>query len=97
VVWNSRTIMHHEILTAQSNPTNPIFNQQLHGYHSLLGLSTGSSYALFDNVVQTQAAMMGLDDIFYASAIIMIVIIPLIWITKRGKAGGADAAASAAH
>jgi MFS transporter, DHA2 family, multidrug resistance protein len=97
VVWNSRTIMHHEILTAQSNPTNPIFNQQLDSYHSLLGLNTGSSYALFDNVVQTQAAMMGLDDIFYASAIIMIVIIPLIWITKRGKAGGAAAAASAAH
>jgi DHA2 family multidrug resistance protein len=97
VVWNNRTIMHHEILTAQSNPTNPIFNQQLHGYHSLLGLNTGSSYALFDNVVQTQAAMMGLDDIFYASAIIMIAIIPLIWITKRGKASSADAAASAAH
>ncbi|SOE91611.1 MFS transporter, DHA2 family, multidrug resistance protein [Burkholderia sp. D7] len=97
VVWNSRTIMHHEILTAQSNPTNPIFNQQLDGYHSLLGLNTGSSYALFDNLVQTQAAMMGLDDIFYASAIIMIVIIPLIWITKRGKASSADAAASAAH
>ncbi len=97
VVWNNRTIMHHEILTAQSNPTNPIFNQQLNGYHSLLGLNTGSSYALFDNLVQTQAAMMGLDDIFYASAIIMIVIIPLIWITKRGKASSADAAASAAH
>ncbi|SAL64269.1 EmrB/QacA family drug resistance transporter [Caballeronia udeis] len=97
VVWNNRTIMHHEILTAQSNPTNPLFNQQLHGYHSLLGLNTGSSYALFDNLVQTQAAMMGLDDIFYASAIIMIVIIPLIWITKRGKASSADAAASAAH
>jgi DHA2 family multidrug resistance protein len=47
--------------------------------------------------VQTQAAMMGLDDIFYASAIIMIAIIPLIWITKRGKASSADAAASAAH
>ena len=97
VVWNDRTIMHHEILTAQSNPTNPIFNQQLNGYHSLLGLNTGSSYALFDNLVQTQAAMMGLDDIFYASAIIMIAIIPLIWITKRGKASSADAAASAAH
>ncbi|KLU26450.1 DSBA oxidoreductase [Caballeronia mineralivorans PML1(12)] len=97
VVWNNRTIMHHEILTAQSNPTNPFFNQQLHAYHSLLGLNTGSSYALFDNLVQTQAAMMGLDDIFYASAIIMIVIIPLIWITKRGKAGAADAAASGAH
>jgi MFS transporter, DHA2 family, multidrug resistance protein len=98
VVWNNRTIMHHEILTAQSNPTNPIFNQQLDAYQSLLGLDTGSSYALFDNTVQAQSAMLGLNDIFYASAIIMIMIIPLIWITKPSKASGADAStASAAH
>jgi DHA2 family multidrug resistance protein len=99
VVWNNRTILHHEVLTAQSNPTNPLFNQQLDAYHSLLGLDTGSSYALFDNVVQSQAAMLGLNDVFYASAIIMILVIPLIWITKPRKAGGADAAAaaSAAH
>ena len=97
VAWNNRTILHHEILTQQSYPTNPMFNQQLHTYHSLLWLDTARSYALFDTVVQKEAAMLGLNDVFYGSAIIMIAIIPLIWITKRGKSGGGSAAASAAH
>jgi DHA2 family multidrug resistance protein len=97
VVWNERTIMHHEILTQQSSLANSQFNQQMDAYHSLLGLGTNASYALFDHVVRAQSAMPGLNDVFYGAAIIMIIIIPLIWITKPGKAGGASDAASAAH
>ncbi|SOE87797.1 drug resistance transporter, EmrB/QacA subfamily [Burkholderia sp. YR290] len=97
VVWNNRTIMHHEILTQQSSATNPMFNAQMSTYHSLLGLGRGASYALFDHMVQTQAAMLGLNDVFYAAAVIMIIIIPLIWITKPGKAGGSSDAAASAH
>ncbi|MCP3712130.1 DHA2 family efflux MFS transporter permease subunit [Paraburkholderia sp. CNPSo 3274] len=97
VVWNNRTIMHHEILTQQSSPTNPMFNAQIDAYHSLLGLGRGASYALFDRTVQTQAAMLGLNDVFYAAAVIMIVIIPLIWITKPGKGGGSNDAAAGTH
>jgi DHA2 family multidrug resistance protein len=41
--------------------------------------------------------MLGLDDVFYAAAVIMIVIIPLIWITKPGKGAGSSDAAAAAH
>jgi MFS transporter, DHA2 family, multidrug resistance protein len=52
---------------------------------------------LFDQTVQSQAAMLGLNDVFYGAAIIMIIIIPLIWITKPGKAGGSSDAAAAAH
>ncbi|WP_446902851.1 DHA2 family efflux MFS transporter permease subunit [Burkholderia sp. YIM B11467] len=97
VVWNNRTIMHHEILTQQSSPTNPLFNTQMDSYHSLLGLGQGSSYALFDHVVQSQSAMLGLNDVFYGAAVVMILIIPLIWITKPGKASGSSDAAAAAH
>jgi DHA2 family multidrug resistance protein len=97
VVWNNRTIMHHEILTQQSSSTNPLFNAQMNSYHSVLGLGQQASYALFDHTVQTQAAMLGLNDVFYGAAIIMIIIIPLIWITKPGKAGGSSDAAAGAH
>jgi MFS transporter, DHA2 family, multidrug resistance protein len=97
VVWNNRTILHHEILTQQSGPTNPMFNAQMDTYHSLLSLGKPASYALFDQTVQTQAAMMGLNDVFYGAAIIMIMIIPLIWITKPAKSGGSSDAAAGAH
>jgi len=58
-------------------------------------VSPSTSNALFDFTVNTQAAMMGLNDIFYASAIIFVLIIPLIWITRPARGGGGDA--SGAH
>ncbi|MDR5837236.1 DHA2 family efflux MFS transporter permease subunit [Caballeronia sp. LZ034LL] len=87
VVWNDRTILHHAILTQHSSPNNPLFSAQMQAYHSLLGIGQGASYALFESTVQTQSAMLGLDDVFYGAAIVMIAIIPLIWITKPDKAG----------
>jgi len=59
---------------------------------SLLHMDTQSAHALFDFQLSTQAAMMGLNDIFFVSAIIFILIIPLIWITKPSRGGGAGAA-----
>ena len=91
--WNNRTVLHHVRLTEQASIDNPLFNQQIASTQSLLQLNTQSSHALFDFTVNTQAAMMGLNDIFYVSAIIFLLIIPLIWITRPAKGGGgADAA-----
>jgi DHA2 family multidrug resistance protein len=47
--------------------------------------------------VTSQAAVMGLDDFFYASTFIFILIIPLIWITRPVKGGRDSGEASAAH
>jgi DHA2 family multidrug resistance protein len=46
-----------------------------------------------------QAAQLGVNDLFYISAAIFVLLIGLIWITKPERAGGGDAgaAASAAH
>ncbi|WP_323123595.1 DHA2 family efflux MFS transporter permease subunit [Burkholderia alba] len=93
--WNNRTVLHHERLTEQANATNPLFSQQIDATQSMLHLNTGSAHALFNASVDSQAAVMGLNDIFYISAVIFILIIPLIWITKPSKAGGAEAASAA--
>ncbi|HIH2708310.1 TPA: DHA2 family efflux MFS transporter permease subunit, partial [Burkholderia cenocepacia] len=97
--WNDRTILHHVRLTEQASVTNPVFTQQLDTTRSLLHLSPDSALAFFNASVDSQAAVMGLNDIFYVSAIIFIAIIPLIWITKPSRSGGgdADAAAAGAH
>jgi DHA2 family multidrug resistance protein len=94
--WNSRTVLHHERLTEQANANNPVFAQQMDNTQTLLHVSPSTSNALFDFTVNTQAAMMGLNDIFYASAIIFVLIIPLIWITRPSRGGG-GADASGAH
>jgi DHA2 family multidrug resistance protein len=64
---------------------------------ALLHLNPQSAYALFDFTVNTQAAMMGLNDIFYVSSIIFVLIIPLIWLTRPAKGGGGGADAAGAH
>ncbi|OWT73615.1 MULTISPECIES: DHA2 family efflux MFS transporter permease subunit [unclassified Achromobacter] len=95
-VWNNRTILHHERLTEAANADNPLFAHQIDTIRSLLHLDTNAANNLFDSTVNAQAAMMGLNDIFFVSAIIFLMIIPLIWITRPAKGGG-GADASSAH
>lgn len=97
-VWNNRMILHHARLSERASVNNPTFVQQIGSMQQMLHLNSDSAHALFNASVNSQAAVMGLNDVFYICAIIYIAIIPLIWITKRSKAGGSvDAAAAGAH
>jgi DHA2 family multidrug resistance protein len=95
-VWNHRTVVHHVRLTEQASIDNPAFNQTIATLQSQFHLDVGSAYASFESMVASQAAVMGLDDFFYASTFIFILIIPLIWITRPTKSGDSTEA-SAAH
>ncbi|WP_186156719.1 DHA2 family efflux MFS transporter permease subunit [Burkholderia gladioli] len=94
-LWNNRTILHHARLTEQANVNNPVFNEQIATIQSALHVDLSTAHALFDSSVTAQAAMMGLDDFFYMSTFIFILIIPLIWITRPEKGGSAEAASGA--
>ncbi|PLZ00167.1 EmrB/QacA family drug resistance transporter [Burkholderia sp. WAC0059] len=96
-IWNNRTILHHERLTEQANVDNPLFRQSIGSTESLLHLDTPSAHALFNSTVDSQAAVMGLDDFFYISTFIFILIIPLIWITRPVKGAGSQDAAGGGH
>jgi DHA2 family multidrug resistance protein len=95
--FNDRTILHHVRLTEQASPTNPVFTQQMDNVHGALHLGGDSAYALFNTSVDSQAAVMGLNDIFYISAIIFIAIIPLIWITRPSRSAADASSAAGAH
>ncbi|WP_321967872.1 DHA2 family efflux MFS transporter permease subunit [Burkholderia cepacia] len=95
--WNNRTVLHHARLTEQASTNNPLFNSWIDSTQSLLQLNTQSARAFFESTVNNQAAMLGLDDVFYISAVIFIVITPLIWITRPTKSGGSTDTAAAAH
>ncbi|MBU9175497.1 DHA2 family efflux MFS transporter permease subunit [Burkholderia gladioli] len=94
--WNNRTVLHHERLTEQANVTNPDFSQSIDSTQSLLHVGRDTAHALFNLSVDGQAAVMGLNDVFYISALIFIAIIPLIWITKPARSN-APADAGGAH
>lgn len=91
--WNNRSILHHSQLTEESTPYTANFTEFIHSTHSLLGINTEQSYGLFNKILDAQADMLGLNDIFWISSIIFVALIPLVWTTKPEKATTVDAAA----
>jgi MFS transporter, DHA2 family, multidrug resistance protein len=95
--WNDRTILHHSQLAEQTSVNNPTFVSGINGLQTTLCGSMDQARAFFEQSMNTQAAMLGLNDIFWLSGVIFIVIIPLIWLTKPSKSGAAAAAGAGGH
>jgi DHA2 family multidrug resistance protein len=93
--WNNRAVLHHARLVEQASPNNPLYVAAIHSIQSTLGFTPEQAVASFERSLDTQAIMLGLNDIFWISALIFVAIVPLIWFTKpeRGAASGAAAAA----
>jgi DHA2 family multidrug resistance protein len=53
--------------------------------------------AIFETQLSAQASMLGLNDVFWLSAAIFIVIVPVIWITRPRGDGAAKAAGAGGH
>jgi DHA2 family multidrug resistance protein len=96
--WDHRNNFHHAQLVEQTNVYNPTFNQAVTQMGNL-GLTQDQAHGLVNNLATQQAAQLGVNDLFYISAAIFVLLIALIWITKPERSGGGDAgaAASAAH
>lgn len=94
--WNDRAILHHAQLVEQASPGNPNYSAALEVIQSVMHLSPGQATVYFEKQLNTQAIMLGLNDIFWMSAVIFVAIVPLIWLTKPAR-GAASGAASAAH
>ncbi|WP_266180406.1 DHA2 family efflux MFS transporter permease subunit [Dyella humicola] len=95
--WNDRTILHHARLVEQANSYNSIFNESISQAQSTLHVGASNALAFIENGLGAQAAMLGLNDIFWMSAVIFVVIIPLIWVTHPSKDAAAGAAAAGGH
>ena len=95
-VWQDRAAMHHAQLSEFVNPGNVAANSALTGLASA-GLTPDQSLATLNRLVDQQAYMLAANDVFYASALIFLLLIPLVYLTRPTHAGaaGADAAAGA--
>ncbi|WP_201319987.1 DHA2 family efflux MFS transporter permease subunit [Burkholderia sp. E168m30] len=78
--WDHRNNFHHAQLVEQANPYNPTFNQAVTQMGNL-GLSQSQAHGLINNMATQQAAQLGVNDLFYISAVIFVLLIALIWIT----------------
>ncbi|KWN76903.1 DHA2 family efflux MFS transporter permease subunit [Burkholderia ubonensis] len=95
--WNNRSILHHSQLIEQTSVNNPNFVDAIANLQTTLNVSPSKALALFEASLNAQATMLGLNDIFWLSAVIFLVIIPLIWVTKPSKGSAAGAAGAGGH
>jgi DHA2 family multidrug resistance protein len=94
-LWENRAAMHHAHLTESINAGNLTATGTLQSL-TAAGLSPEQALAQVNRLIDQQAFMLSANDLFMASALLFIALIPLVWLSRpiRGGAGG-DAAAGA--
>ena len=94
-LWESRAAMHHAHLTEGLVQGQGVFAQTLDGLMAA-GLTQMQALAQINRLIDQQAFTRAANDIFLGSAGLFLLLIGLIWLTKRpartGGAGAADAA-----
>jgi DHA2 family multidrug resistance protein len=94
-VWDSRTALHHAQLAEHTSAQSPAFAQAVQGL-TAQGLSEQGAYAVIERSLSVQASTLAATDIFWVSAILFLILIGLVWMTKRSNAA-APADGGGAH
>jgi DHA2 family multidrug resistance protein len=91
-LWDDRAALHHaHLVEAASRPgaaAQSAVDQMVAG-----GMTQEQALASLQRLIDQQAHMLGANDIFFASALIFVGLIALVWLARpiRGGAGGAEA------
>jgi DHA2 family multidrug resistance protein len=94
-LWDHRATMHHAQMVEKLTPYDPATSQALANLQAG-GLSPDQALAALNRLVDQQAALLSANDIFYASALLFLLMIGLVWLSKPAKAA-ASAEAAGAH
>jgi MFS transporter, DHA2 family, multidrug resistance protein len=95
-VWENRAILHHAQLVESVNNSSTATGSIMSGLGSN-GFSPDQVLGQINRLVDQQAFMLAANDLFYGSAVLFIMLIPLVWLARpqKGGAGAGDAAAGA--
>jgi MFS transporter, DHA2 family, multidrug resistance protein len=94
-MWDRRATLHHAQLAEHLTQSDPVATQAFSNLQAG-GFGTDQSYALVNRLVDQQAFMLSANDIFYASGVLFLALIVLIWFARPQKAGSGDGGAEAA-
>jgi len=95
-IWENRAALHHSQLTEVVKPGEPAFDSVTTMLHHH-GLTHGQSASLINGMINEQAFTMSAADYFYASAILFLLMITLIWFARPQAPGSDSGGAAAAH
>src|SRR3989344_4303535 len=93
-IWDSRATMHHAHMVEHISTTDPGAVDALSVLQSA-GMSMQQAAAQINRLIDQQAFTRAADDVFLASAVLFLLLIPLIWLAKVKK--GAAAVDGGAH
>ena len=92
-LWDRRATLHHARLVEHLTPADPAAVAAFSGLQAG-GMSPEQSYGAVNRLVDIQAFMLSADELFYASGLIFIALIALVWLGHPQKTGlpeGVDA------
>jgi DHA2 family multidrug resistance protein len=94
-LWDHRATLHHAQLAEKITPYDPATSQALSSLQAG-GMSPDQSLAFLNRMVDQQAALLSANDIFFASSLLFLGLIAVVWLAKPAR-GGASAEAAGAH
>ncbi|MDQ7974615.1 MAG: DHA2 family efflux MFS transporter permease subunit [Rhodocyclaceae bacterium] len=95
-LWENRATLHHAQLTEAVNQGSTAATGAI-GALGSAGLGPEQVLAQINRLVDQQAFMLATSDLFYGSAVLFLLLIPVIWLSKPARGGGSSDAAAGAH
>src|SRR5882724_9054844 len=93
-LWEARAALHHARLVEHLTPGDPSTTQAL-DLLGRMGLDAQQRYAFLDRVVNVQAFTLSALELFYISAILLVLLIPLLWLARPPRRASGRAVAGA--
>ena len=86
-IWQDRAALHHAELAELVNHNSIATQTALAGFNAA-GMSHEQALAQLNRIVDQQAFMLAANDVFYASSMIFVLLIPLVWLARPVRKGG---------
>jgi len=95
--WDRRATLHHAQLAERITQFDPTSMQAL-GNLRAGGLTPDQAMAALNRTIDQQAFMLSANDVFFASALLFLALVAVVWLARPVKASAAaGAAAAGAH
>jgi MFS transporter, DHA2 family, multidrug resistance protein len=95
-LWENRAALHHARLVEHLTPAD-LERTGVFELLGRLGLQASERYAVLERMVNQQAFTLSALDLFYASALLLVLLVPFLWIARPPRRGDDAASAAGAH
>jgi DHA2 family multidrug resistance protein len=95
-LWDQRASLHHAQLVEHMGAGDPATSQALAALQAA-GSSPQQSYEMLNHMVDQQAFMLSVNDVFYVSAALFLMLIGVVWLARPVRGTATAEAGAGAH